>query len=579
MTDIYSSAELPGYNHPHPETIKLGLICGVALTLLAALALLLNLGLVFKFVAAIQQLLSNPDQLKWGESVFSEADLISIFGVFIALLSTIIYLVLFLPAWVKSIHIGLTTTTKALFDKLDDPNGGHVPPDFKSPSDVVSQIIAKTTIINDSLDGFTKTIFGKNIKYLSPEAGAIAKPIALQAKNALGRLITRLIILVLSIAAAAYGLRLVRESEFVVDMMSTGQKTAELAFGNPALIGELVFPLILVALAMASTLFASTYFMRLVIPKGSPKTENQVVKDSFEASLSPFLLINRLPNYLNSLALDNFDNRLSTFEGERSSASLSDTGDFDMQVLAERQPLPIKTPYEKAGKFWLYVGWAEVLLGFAILAFLVMPSSVRHVLSEQGLLETKNFLSPVGVFLTSIISLHLFLRGNEKATQANQLLNANWFSSPIVFIRTRGTISKSKVTMGGANTDSFKSETNLVRSNFLAEIVSAEIVSEWSEKREFRSLIALQNSPESKKWLDASLEGIRTLAAERVKATGMDFTTDDAADFVNANAAVTEGKARAKIRAKHSEKLSQKESAKIEESKDASPNQKGLEEE
>lgn len=203
--------------------------------------------------------------------------------------------------------------------------------------------------------------------------------------------------------------------------------------------------------------------------------------------------------------------------------------------------------YESPNPQWTFTGWLEIVLAIIVFGFVIIPMPIKAALKpDVELIDPARLLIPLTVLIMVVLTYGLYNRGKAKVAQGTRLLNAHWFTSPAVFIRLRGTQARSKVKLGASKSDSIQTETNLVRTDFLAEAWSAQLVSEWVEDADRRYLVALQNTPKSKTWLDFAMATLRNVSSERVIPTGVDLRNAETGDVVDANLAVN--KAREEVR-------------------------------
>ena len=537
--EAYSSRRLPGYVRRNPVASRINLIGGTALFILAGFTVLLNLSLGSSFIGKGKQLLERAAS---DFETLSGAAALETGLLMVSLLSGLIYLVFLIPVVFRASKLGIRVGINSFFEKFSDNDGEAIPDDFAEDVDVGQLIHDKTVFINESLDPLTQSVLGKNIRYLSPRAGRIAKPVIRRLKNVSGKVLRLVILLAVLFYGLVYGVTVLAEQNLFASIFNSSEITIEQIFSKTAIIQQTIFPIILIGTYVAASIATGSYFIREISPKGAPRSESKSIKDNMAAAMSPYMLVTRLPHALESLALPEFDNRVHTLDGERKSKSLSESGEFETQMFIERQPVPARHKLNSAGRAWLLFGWVETFFGFAVIAFFVLPAQVRKALTTDELLDVGSMLSPIGVALTLTIATMAFGRGLKKIREGHSLMNTHWFKSPALFVQLKGQITKDKVTAGSAVTDSLKSETSVIRSDFVVEVTTTELICEWDEAKGVRTVIAMQNTSESKAWLEHAITALKAFAAEGVTMTAIDLKGQATQDIALANLALTHAK-------------------------------------
>ena len=575
MANIYSSKELPGYESPAKGIVKSNITGGATLLIVSGLAILLHLTNLRNTFAKTIDFVTQLVQTK-GQSLDVELSATTVMT-YVTQISVLIYFFVFAVFLIKAIKFGFGHFIQGVFQKFDKASASNIPYHFSNDDAVAELMVNKTTVINAEMDDLTKTVFGNNIRFLSPVAGQVARPVILRLKNTLLLVLKTLFKIAILVGATIFLASLLPEEALAERGLTALREGLEAS----ALTAILWVPVMLIILIAVVGIFTDTVFMRLITPQGEPDTDSRHSSEPMSASMAPYMILNRLPNQLTALEWMDFANRVSKFDGELASSVVADSGKFETQLLIERQPEPIDSPNKSAASLWMLVGWAEVIMSVILFALFIMPSPLKAAIIDAAPMSASAVLLPIGLIALMIILSRLMLSGMSKIKSATLLFRAHWFKSPAVFVRLRGTIDKSRIVIGDGQDDSIKTETNLLRSDFLAEIWSSELISEWLEghsegkapqsdmkqdsqtagkantshkksKRTqyFRNVIALQNTTDSRDWLNFTSDRLKTIGDERAKPTGVDLGNSETGDIVDANLSVQQARNNAKANVK-----------------------------
>lgn len=571
MANIYSSRELPGYESPAKGIVKSNISGGAALLFVSGLVILLHLGNLRKTLAKTIDFVSEFTQAK-GQSIDVELSAAAVMT-YVTQISVLIYFFVFAVFLIKAIKFGFGHLIQGVFQRFDKASASNIPYHFANDDAVAELMVDKTTVINAEMDDLTKTVFGNNIRFLSPVAGQVARPVILRLKSTLILVLKTLFKIAILVGATVFLASLLPEEA----LAERGLIALREGLETGALTAILWIPVILIILIAVIGIFTDTVFMRLITPRGEPDTDSRHLSEPMSANMAPYMILNRLPNQLTALEWMDFANRVSKFDGELASTVVADSGKFETQLLIERQPEPIASPNQNAASFWMLVGWVEVIMSVILFSIFIMPSPLKQAVIGVEPMSASSFLLPIGLIALMIILSRLMLSGMSKIKSATLLFRAHWFKAPAVFVRLRGTIDKSRIVIGDGQDDSIKTETNLLRSDFLAEIWSSELVSEWLEghsngkapqsdmthddetagkantsnkkskrTQHFRHVIALQNTTDSRDWLNFTSERLKLIGDERAKPTGVDLGNSETGDIVDANLTVQQARNNAK---------------------------------
>ena len=104
---------------------------------------------------------------------------------YVTQISVLIYFFVFAVFLIKAIKFGFGHFIQGIFQKFDKASASNIPYHFSNDDAVAELMVNKTTVINAEMDDLTKTVFGNNIRFLSPVAGQVARPVILRLKNTL----------------------------------------------------------------------------------------------------------------------------------------------------------------------------------------------------------------------------------------------------------------------------------------------------------------------------------------------------------------------------------------------------------
>ncbi len=429
---------------------------------------------------------------------------------------------------------GLIMIGKSTRELLQPWRPANVPADFNNYEDVIrafkERVISHYRQYLRSLGG---SLLGPNTLFLTPTSRMVVTGLG----NSLSGHITWLVLALISfgcvIGSYAY---LTSESGYQIMREVPAELRLMLEDGRMQLFIPLIVILVL-HIVMAAIEVVAIF---MLMPHGQPNTVAHEGTEHYRGFGHPAQMFARLPDLSIPLRWNDFLNRITPPQGqqweETPSKSVGDVGGFTGRVIIEQQPQPILTTGRIAGYMLFIAGWLFILTGFAIYLFILALPLVQM----QAVL-----LTPVVIFLVSLIGSTAALGGNSLRKHGQQMLDVAHFRSNAILIEFIGSLSRADVRVGKAMVDSIESSNVTVRSDFTARFWAAELISETPSLPNMypltarREILSLNQTDEAAYWLQFFRTEINKLRSEGVKPVGVDLVSDEVQNLVNANVGVS----------------------------------------
>jgi hypothetical protein len=441
--------------------------------------------------------------------------------------ASLIFIIVFLFAIARAVIGGLSNFFQGISELVRPWMPANVPGGYKDYDDVYIGFKNRTLSIYTTLDSFISGVFGENSMFLTPVQREVVEENSKNLQGRLAKVIAAIVLLVLSI--------------WLVDWFTTKEAGS---FLLDAGLGEFYFlainsartplrtPFILF-LVLQIVLAALEYALTMsLIPKRQPSASSHEGSEHYRGFGHPSQLFTRLPDLAHPLQWEDFANRAHTAWNELPSPAVGDTGSFNGYILIEQQPQPIEALRKKAAYFLQGAGWILTLIGYYIYLFQLLPSQLSDI--GGGITETFVY-APIFVLAMSLVALVTSNAGRRFTQQARDLFCASWFQSNAILIECVGNLSRADIRVGKSVADSIESSNVVVRSDFTARFWAAQLISEAKRLDADRDLLALEQTDESRNWIEAFRQKINHLREEGIKPIGVDLEAREIDDLVKAN--------------------------------------------
>ncbi|NIM96431.1 MAG: hypothetical protein GTO18_22250 [Anaerolineales bacterium] len=399
----------------------------------------------------------------------------------------------------------------------------NIPAGYRDYGEVVKGFKEHTLSIYKPLDSFISGLFGANSMFAAPSRRNIVEENSQKLRSR-----PRKLILTVVCAAGIF---------FIVNWFSSppGQEFLwELDLLNEfdqaagTLIQTGIGPFILILLMEAALAIIEYVTTLSLIPRRQPSTIADESSEHYRGFGHPDQIFARLPDLAKPLEWEDFMHRVDTSWDERASAAVGDVGEFNGRIFIEQQPRPTESKNDIPASLMLIIGWLFTLFGLYLFLFRLLPPSIRE--GDAELLFTRLYI------LAIALSASIATRSGERFLRyTRSLLEAAQFSSTGILIQIRGVLSRADVKVGKSIADSIESSSVVVRSDFSARFWAAEMTSEAVRLDAERDLLALEQSSESRSWIEFFRNEIETLRGEGVRPIGVDLESTDVDQIMRAN--------------------------------------------
>jgi hypothetical protein len=504
-----------------------GVAGGLVVVLLACLSLAVN----YRALVAIYRDLAIV--LELGSSFLENRTEV----VYVAAMAT--FVLFFLPALVYVAVKGLAAVFGGLREIVFPHVPANVPGDYADYDEVARGFRNQALSIYEPASAFLNALFGRNTMFLSPAQ----RPVVQENGEGLRRRLfsffvaAGLLALVLWFPAwlttEAAG-NLLSESDAWAFYLAAAESASE-ALRMP-FVGLIILQGVLGGIEFASGAMLSLH--------GRPGTVSNEGSEYYRGFGHPAQLFTRLPDLAHPLEWDGLPNRVRSFWGETPSPAVSDTGRFEGSLVIERQPRPIGVPGAAAASLLLGAGWFLTSLGTYVFLFQLLPAQIRQLVVGGN---TPFLFTPLSVIAVAVLARQAVHNGARFVDQARSLFEAARFSSLGVLIECVGNLSQAEIRVGKSVADSIESSNVMVRSDFTARFWAAELISEAWDLDECRELLALNPTPESRRWIEFFRGEIARLREEGVQPLGVDVASPEVAQIVGANISISGATGRSRL--------------------------------
>ncbi len=522
MSTTYGSKRLQ-VRRP-PLTFSLTQIGGGILILLLVLASVpFNYEIVTEFFSYLSHLTGYSDLEEATRSVYALS--IGIFALF------------FVPALIRAAIMGLRYLFGGLGEIVRPWMPANIPKPFRNYVEVGRGFRDRALSVYSAIDTFVSGVFGKNTMFLSPAQRGIVQVNAKRFRK-------RIVWFLFSLGALIFVLWFVNwlSTESAGNLLGESDVQVFYALVADSSRGMARSPLIWLVILQVALGVVEFLSSMLLVPKAQPDTVPHEGSEHYRGFGHPTQIFTRLPDLAEPLAWEGFHNRVYTSWDERASAAVGDTGTFSGYLIIEQQPQPIGIPGMQAAYLLLGAGWLFTLIGYFLLLFQLLPEPLRRLTSD---LSSPFLYAPLFTLVTGITAWIAVRNGRHFILQSRILFEATRFCSPAILIECVGNHARADIRVGKAVADSIESSNVVVRSDFTARFWAAELISEAIRLDEPRDLLALNATPESQRWIDFFRHEIQKLRVEKVRPVGVDLVSQEVAQIVDANVAISAGRSAA----------------------------------
>ncbi len=512
------SSERVELRRPPINVSAIQMLAGTLLLLMVLAALSANYGLIQDAYATT---LGFADLLDLG----NEAEML--FGA-LYVLTLFLYLLLLIPAIFITVTKGISYIIKGLSEIVTPWMPANIPSRFGNYRELVIGFKEQTLSIYQILDPFISGFFGKNTMFLSPTRRDV---VVENAKSMRSRLTNIFLI------AALLGCMFISSRWLVSNVMNELAADFDVSFliatlldsGGAGSVSTPVLLLIVAQLVVGGIELISNF---MLVPRRQPSTSVYEGAEHFRGFGHPSQLFTRLPDLASPLKWEEFPNRVYQEWDEEPSKAVGDVGEFSGYIIIEQQPQPLPSSGNFASYFLLLSGWGLILIGAAIVLFLLLPSQVRGIGSSYAF---QFIFAPFYVIFMGLVVISLINNGQRFRRQAEKMLQSARFRSQAILINLAGTLSRADVKVGKSIADSIESSSLIARSDFTASFWSGELISEAATLDAQRDLLALNQTQLALEWIGFFKKEIDTLREEGVRPVGVDLQSAEVQEIVRAN--------------------------------------------
>lgn len=516
MFENYSSERIEVRRPPIVVSV-VQILAGTLLLLLVLVSLSTNYGL-------LQDAYKSTSDL--GDVLRGELGVEILFAA-VYVLTVFLFFLLLIPAIFITVTKGISYIIKGLSEIVTPWMPANIPSQFRNYQELVKGFKEHSLSNYQILDPFISGFFGKNTMFLSPTRRDVVLE---NAKSMRSRLFNIILFI------ALFGCMLISSRWLISDTASDLITEFDSSL-IPTIVGDggegsassPVILLIIAQLIIGGIELISTF---MLVPRGQPSTSVYEGAEHFRGFGHPSQLFTRLPNLANPLQWKEFPNRFHQKWDEKPSKAVGDVGEFGGYIIIEQQPQPLPSSGKFVSYFLLVSGWVLILIGVAVVLFLLLPSQVRQIDSPYAF---RFIFAPFYVIVMGLVVISLINNGQRFRRQAQNILQSARFRSQAILINLVGTLSRADVKVGRSGADSIESNSLIARSDFTASFWSGELISEAATLDAERDLLALNQTQQALEWIDFFKKEIDTLREEGVRPIGVDLQSAEVQEIVRAN--------------------------------------------
>lgn len=381
------------------------------------------------------------------------------------------------------------------------------PGDWESPSGLVRQL-SENQVPREDMAEADRFVLGANAPYTPAAIRPLQKALSGPVKQVIATGIKLAFWFVVSAGCVLAG--------YMQMLWSSGVSIVNpfsffLEFGVPFLKPAVVW----LAIALVFSLVAGVLdfrFARALTPKEKPQAQHALStlrRRTVDNPPSQFLSIFR-----SEIRMIVEDVRFRAIGSDAGRDSFANHSNFELDILIEGASDQVQPYMLPAAKRRLYLSFAFMLTGAAILLIGLFPASLLSALAEERFSLSAFYTAPVWVVLVLAAGHTIYRYGQKSFQQAEKVLLQGWFKTPVVHLRLDGTVNTQTASAGKGLNDSLGVELQAQQSHFETTVTSACITSVASSLEAERTLWSFEANPQSQALEAQVLEALKAEGAE-----------------------------------------------------------------
>lgn len=473
MSDVYKGRDVPGLVDPNPRLPLFNLIAGLALILIAVIAILANFAVVEGVVGLLIRLGDDQALSAWLNTYIGPRSqdqarftffmvTLAVFGFF------------YLRLVIAAVRVGLSRLGRAIVQWTARSGHENVPDHFADVAEVAGRMLRRERYGDAALEKQGRLLFGPNARFISPVAAPAARAAVGLVTSLIGRLATIAVFAALFVGCVYWLAALRGEAGRAIAVFEALLGDENLVY----LVTWTIIPFVIAAVLTAVGAALDFVFVRALVPRHGAPADHFLRQEAFQAGLAPSFMADELAGRMQQLRFQDFYNRQYQVSAEGGSVSVGDTGEFVNWQFFERQPLPIANPNQGAGTLRLATGWGLSILGLGIVMLCTLPEPLRLALLSQRLPDAPLFLALTTQLALGVAGIRAWRRGQAMVAQGERILSSFWFRSVAASVRMKGTVAKREISAKNKAMDTIGTKETGFTSHFQCEVCTAELISE-----------------------------------------------------------------------------------------------------